>query len=305
MRPKSVKITIITSVLLVSLVIFMLNSINHNPVNAKSDNQLTVATSFYPMYLHTINVTKGVRGVKVINMTEPQTGCLHDYQLAPNDLKTLEKADVFVVNGAGMEAFLGKVLKQMPKLKIIEASQGITLIKGDGGEGGNPHVWVSVSNAIQQVRNIGDQLAKIDPVNGGQYRKNTVAYIKKLEALRKKMRQALDGIPNRNIITFHEAFPYFAKEFNLNIVAVIEREPGAEPSAREIAGTIEIIKKAKVKGIFAEPQYPAKAAQTIARETGVKVYTLDPVVTGAADGDLDAYLKAMEKNLKSLVEALQ
>ncbi len=304
MNSKSVKI--ITGILLVSLAICALVSINHQPLEAKpADNQLTIATSFYPMYVHTINVTKGVKGVSVINMTKPQTGCLHDYQLTPDDLKTLEKAKVFVVNGAGMEAFLGKVIKQMPKLKIIEASTGIPLIKGDGEAGDNPHVWVSVSHAIQQVKTIGDQLAKADPAHGAQYQKNAVAYIQKLEALREKMHQGLDPIRNRNIITFHEAFPYFAKEFNLKIVAVIEREPGSEPSAKELAETIKIIKQAKVKGLFAEPQYPAKAAATIARETGMKVSFLDPAVTGAANGDPDAYLKTMEQNLKSLKEALQ
>jgi zinc transport system substrate-binding protein len=304
MDVKSIKI--ITGILFVSLAIFVAGSFTRESVTAKpADNRLTIVTSFYPMYVHTINVAKDVKGINIVNMTKPQTGCLHDYQLTPDDLKTLEKAKVFVVNGAGMEAFLDKVIKQMPKLKIVEASRGIPLIKGDGEEGDNPHVWVSISNAIQQVQNIGNQLAKIDPANGAKYRKNAAAYIKKLEALKTKMHKSLDGLRNRNIITFHEAFPYFAKEFNLNIVSVIEREPGSEPSARELADTITTIKKVKVRGLFAEPQYPAKAAEMIARETGIKVYILDPAVTGEADGDLNAYLNIMEKNLKSLQEALQ
>jgi zinc transport system substrate-binding protein len=291
-------------VLVIFAIGFSQKSIQEKPAN-KENSRLTIVTSFYPMYVHTINVIKDIKGVNVVNMTKPQTGCLHDYQLTTDDLKTLDKAKVFVVNGAGMEAFLDKVIKQMPKLKIIEASRGITLIKGDGEEGDNPHVWVSVTNAIQQVKNIGDQLAQIDSANGDAYRKNAAAYIKKLEDLKEKMHQVLDGIPNRNIITFHEAFPYFAKEFNLKIVAVIEREPGSEPSAKDIAETIKNIKKAKVKALFAEPQYPAKAAETIARETGIKIYTLDPAVTGEANGDDNAYLKLMEQNLKSLQEALQ
>lgn len=297
---------ILTGLLLVLLTGLGPVGFDSNLVQAKSGNNgLTVVTSFYPMYVQTINVTKDVKGVKVVNMTKPQTGCLHDYQLTPDDLKTIEKAQAFVVNGAGMEAFLEKVIKQMPKLKIVDASRGITLIKGDGEEGDNPHLWVSISNAIKQVKNIGEQLAKIDPANGPQYRKNANAYIKKLQALKEKMHQGLDGVKNRNIITFHEAFPYFAQEFNLKIVAVIEREPGSEPSAQELAETIATVKKAKVKGLFAEPQYPAKAAETIARETGIKVSTLDPAVTGDANGDPDTYLKTMEKNLKSLQEALQ
>ncbi len=303
MNLKSVKI--LTGLLLVLFTILAAAGFDQSLAQAKLGKRLTIVTSFYPMYVETINVTRDVKGVKVINMTKPQAGCLHDYQLTPNDLKTLEKAGVFVVNGAGMEAFLGKVITQMPKLKIVEASRGIPLIRGDNDEGDNPHVWVSVSNAIRQVKNIGEQLAKIDPANGPQYRKNAAVYIKKLQALKGKMHQGLDGVKNRNIITFHEAFPYFAQEFNLQIIAVIEREPGSEPSARELARTIVTIKKANVKGIFAEPQYPAKAAEVIAKETGIKVSVLDPAVTGEANGDRNAYLKIMEKNLKSLQEALQ
>ncbi|MEN6565518.1 MAG: zinc ABC transporter substrate-binding protein [Veillonellales bacterium] len=265
----------------------------------------TIVTSFYPMYISTLNVTKGVPGVEVINMTKPQTGCLHDYQLTPEDLKTLEKANAFVINGAGMEAFLDKVIQQQPKLTIIDASKNIELLKDEDGEE-NPHVWVSVSNAILQVRNIAEQLAAADPQNASKYKSNGEEYVNKLEALRDTMHKSLDSAAHRDIITFHEAFPYFAKEFNLNIVSVIEREPGTEPSPAELEETIEKIKESQIKALFAEPQYPAKAAQTIARETGAKVYTLDPAVTGEAKSDAyDDYITVMGKNLKTLQEALQ
>ncbi len=235
-------------------------------------------------------------------MTPQATGCLHDYQLIPDDLKTLSEAQVFIINGAGMEAFMDKVVSQLPNLKIIEASKDIPLIKGEGEEGDNPHVWVSVSNDIQQTKNIGLQLAALDPDHAAQYSANTTAYVIKLEELKARMHQTLEGVKNRDIITFHEAFPYFAQEFKLNTVAVIEREPGSEPSAAEIAETIETVRESNIKALFAEPQYPAKAAETIANETGAKVFILDPVVTGPMDPD--AYIKIMEANLKTLEEAL-
>jgi zinc transport system substrate-binding protein len=261
-----------------------------------------ILASFYPMYIMAINIAQGIPDVKVVNMTKPQTGCLHEYQLTPQDLKTISSAWVFVVNGK-IEPFLDKVIKQQPSLKIINASKGIELIKGNGNEGENPHVWVSVSNASTQVKTIATALATIDPVNGAKYKANGDAYIKKLEVLRTKMHEGLKNISSRNIITFHEAFPYFAKEFNLNIVAVIEREPGSEPSARELAEIIRTVKKNKVKALFAEPQYPSKAALTIARETGLNVFTLDPAVTGPQTAD--AYIRIMESNLTVLQKALK
>lgn len=273
--------------------------------SSEISSQFTIVTSFYPMYVSTINVTKDISSVKVLNMTKPQTGCLHDYQLTPEDLITLENADAFVVNGAGMESFLGKVIDQQKNLKIVEASKGIELLKDESGEE-NPHVWVSISNAIIQVRNIADQLSLIDKTNAAKYESNADIYIAKLEALQEKMHKSLDNLNGRDIVTFHESFPYFAKEFNLNIVAVIEREPGTAPSPKELEDTILVVKNSKVKALFAEPQYPVKAAQTIANETGAKIYYLDPAVTGEAKlSSFDDYINIMESNLKSIQEALK
>jgi zinc transport system substrate-binding protein len=152
------------------------------------------------------------------------------------------------------------------------------------------------------VKNIGEQLAVLDQDHAAQYTSNAEVYCAKLEDLRIKMHQAVDNAGSREIVTFHEAFPYFAQEFNLHINAVIEREPGSEPSAAELAETIKIIEDSGTRILFTEPQYPARSAETIARETGTKVYVLDPAVTGTLEPD--AYLNIMEKNMKTLQEAL-
>jgi zinc transport system substrate-binding protein len=277
----------------------------NKPAGSASDRPgtITIAASFYPVYIFTLNITQGIEGVKVVDMTQPTAGCLHDYAVTPEDMKNLEDAQVLVINGADMESFMGKVIKQFPDLKTIDSSQGIKLIKASGDQGPNPHIWASISNAITQVQNIGEQLAVVDPAHAAQYKTNTQTYVRKLEAQRSKMHAALDGLKNRNIITFHEAFPYFAQEFNLNIVGIIEREPGSEPSARELDQTIDKIEALKVKALFAEPQYSAQAAETIAHETGCQVYTLDPAVTGPMTAD--AYINIMDKNLHTLEEALQ
>ncbi len=262
---------------------------------------LTVLCSFYPMYVMTLNVAGGIPGVNVECLTQPVTGCLHDYQLTPANLMTIATADIFVANGAGMETFIQKALEQAPNLKVIEASRGIKL-----ADNHNPHVWVSVGGAIAETRNIAAGLAAADPAHARAYEQNAEDYTRRLGALRREMHAALDGLKHRNIVTFHEAFPYFAQEFNLHIVAVVEREPGSEPSAGELAKTIEIVRQANVKAVFAEPQYPARSAEIIHRETGVPVRILDPAVTGPSDPAQarDSYLRTMERNLKVLVQAL-
>ena len=274
------------------------------PADKQPAQPFRIVTSFYPMYVATINITQGVDGVEVHNMTKPQTGCLHDYQLMTEDMKTLENADAFVINGAGMEDFMDKVTEQQKNLKVIDASRGIKLIHDE--EGDNPHVWLSVTDAIQQVRNIADQLKEADPAHADTYEKNAAAYIEKLTSLKTEMHAALDNVPHKDIVTFHEAFPYFAEEFHLNIIGVVEREPGTEPTPTELQETIEQVKGLSAKVLFTEPQYSPSAAETIARETGAKIYTLDPVVTGEANEQaINAYIDTMKKNMETLKTALQ
>lgn len=270
----------------------------------KAEGGFRIVTSFYPMYIDAINITRGVDGVTVTNMTKPQTGCLHDYQLTTEDMKTLEKADAFIVNGAGMENFLDKVIKAQKGLTVIDASRGIPLLEEDGEK--NPHVWLSISRDIEQVKNIAEQLEEADPAHADAYAANAKAYIEKLTSLQAEMHASLDNVPHKEIVTFHEAFPYFAEEFDLKIIGVIEREPGSEPTPEELEQTIAQVKQLPVKVLFTEPQYSPSAAETIARETGAKIYELDPVVTGeATPAAMDAYLDAMRKNMEVLQQALQ
>ncbi|ACL75513.1 metal ABC transporter substrate-binding protein [Ruminiclostridium cellulolyticum] len=296
--------TLLRTLLITLAFSFILAGCSAGTENTTENNETTIVTSFYPMYIFTQNIVKDIPGIKLENMTEPQQGCLHDYQMVPADLKTLEKADIFVINGAGMEAFLDKVIKQRPSLKIVEASKNIELIKDPNGEK-NAHVWVGVSGAIQEVKNIAEGLAESDAKNADAYRKNASEYVKQLGALKEKMNKELKEFKKKDVITFHEAFPYFAKEFGLNIVSVVEREPGTEPSAGELAGLINKIKSTNVKILFAEPQYSAKAAESIAKQTDAKVYMLDPVVTGEKNAPADRYIKTMEENLKVLVKAFK
>lgn len=284
------------------------------------DKDINLVTSFYPIYIMTLNLTDGISNVSVTNMAENHTGCLHDFRLQTSDMKKIEKSDAFIINGAGMESFLDKIIESNPEMTIINSSIGIDIIKSehshnhdenehdDSDEDSeekmnqNPHIWVSISNYIKQVDNICDGLVKINPESESKYRENALIYKKKLENLRDKMHHELDTLPNKNVITFHDAFPYFAKEFNLNIPTVISSEPENEPSVKELSETINTVKKLGIKALFVEPQYSDSSAKTIAQETGASVYSLDSGSSGEISKN--AYLNIMEKNLKVLKDAL-
>lgn len=282
---------------------------------AKESSRLKLLSSFYPIAIMALNITDGVEGVAVESMAQQQTGCLHDFQMTTADMKKAETADAFLINGAGMEGFLDKISDQLPELPVIDSSTGIPLIASgedhhhDGGEGHdhdqedyNPHLWVSITNCMEQVRNLSEGIIALDPEHEAEYRENTETYLEKLSALRDKMHSALDHVKNKDIITFHEAFPYFAEEFGLHIAAVINREPDSQPSAKELADTIRLVRETGVKALFVEPLYPETSADIIAAETSAQVYVLDPAVSG--EWDKNAYLTAMESNLQVLEQAL-
>ena len=281
---------------------------------AKESSRLKLLASFYPIAIMALNITDGVEGVAVESMAQQQTGCLHDFQMTTADMKKAETADAFLINGAGMEGFLDKISDQLPELPVIDSSTGIPLIASgedhhhDGGEGHdhdqedyNPHLWVSITNCMEQVRNLSEGIIALDPEHEAEYRENTETYLEKLSALRDKMHSALDHVKNKDIITFHEAFPYFAEEFGLHIAAVINREPDSQPSAKELADTIRLVRETGVKALFVEPLYPETSADIIAAETGAQVYVLDPAVSG--EWDKNAYLTTMESNLQVLEQA--
>ena len=271
--------------------------------NSADDGKLKIVTSFYPMYIDAINIVGDIEGVEVINLTKPQTGCLHDYQLTTQDMKILESADIFIVNGLGMENFLDKVIENK-NLKVINASDSDEIFTIKNGDEINPHVWMSITYSMNQIKAITSQLCAIDEKHADIYKKNALEYLNKLSALRDEMHFELDNLPNKDIITFHEAFPYFAAEFKLNVAGVIEREPGTEPTPQELADTIKLVNSLPVKVLFTEPQYSPKAAETIANETGAKIFELNPITTGEMDNK-NFYIDAMKKNADILADALK
>lgn len=278
---------------------------------AEEDAGKTIVTSFYPMYVFTQNVVRDVPGVRVVNMASESAGCLHDYQLQTRDMVTLEGADALVINGGGMEQFMDKVIAQRPELPVINASDGIEMLCGEDDHDGhdhdhgvyNAHVWLDPALAMRQVQNIADGLAAVDSENAEAYQRNAAAYKARLQALHAELSAQLAPLAGSAIVTFHEAFTYFADAYGLVVAGVIANDAGEEPSTRQIAATCDLVKQYQVKALFVEPQYPTKSAETIARETGAKVFTLDPVVSG--DGSPESYENAMRENARVLTEALE
>lgn len=272
-----------------------------------SAGQAQVMTSFYPIYILALNVFDGIDSIRVDCMTAPQTGCLHDYQLLVNDMMKLSKADALIVCGAGMEGYLDDVKGQFSDLKIVDCSKNIELIPADehqahGHEHFNAHTWLDAQNAIQIVKTISDAGCEMFPGEAEKIIANATAYVSRLEALDAKLKALLAPINGKSIVTFHEAFAYFAKAYGIEIAAVITEDHDDALSPTEIAKVINNVKEAGDPPLFTEPQYSSVAAETIARETGASIYVLDPLVSGEIA--LDVYETGMRKNAEILLNAL-
>jgi zinc transport system substrate-binding protein len=276
--------------------------------------RIVILTSFAPVRCFASNVAGDVADVSVL--VPPNAGP-HDYSFSPADIQKIAKADVLVINGAGLENWLQRGIKSAGRkdLLMVDTSAGINLITGvdvrplpgvhsepDPDAGGtNPHIWLSPINAIKQVENIRDALVSRDPANAETYRANAVAYIRELQSLDNEIRAATHSFPNRNLITFHDTFPYFARDYGFNVVATFEEFPGKEPSPKAIEQLRKTIADGNVCALFSEPQYSAKAMQVIGKELKVPVVQLDPMETG--DGSKDFYERVTRKNMDALVEA--
>lgn len=285
---------------------------------AATAQEKTVVTSFYPIYILTRNLTVGIEDIRVENLAAPDTGCLHDYQLLTGDMRTLSNAQVLLINGAGMESYLDTVAAQFPDLKVVDASKNIPLLDSlgenehaheegdeDHSHEDNAHIWLDAKNAKMMVENLRDGLIDVFPEHKEVFAQNAETYLTRLDALDAELKACLENLPRKDIITFHEAFPYFAKAYGLNVAAVVNREPGEALSPAQLVDLVNLVKSLGTPPLFTEPQYPDLAARTLAAETGAKVYQLDPLVTGPMDdGALSAYEEGMRKNMQILQLAL-
>ncbi len=266
----------------------------------------TVLCTTFPIWQITRNVTFNCPETALELMLPATLGCPHEYALTPADMRKLAGADILVINGLGLEEFLGAPLaKANPKVKIIDSSAGIPdLINYPGNKKQrhsqiNPHLFVSPRMAALLAENIAEGLAKLIPSAGDLYQQNSAAYAKRLRALGAEFSALGKIIPNKNIVQPHGAFDYLARDMGLKIIATLLSH-GQAPSAAEMLQMIDIVQKEGAALIVVEPQYPSKAAETFARETGLPCATLDPTASGPENAPRDYYEKIMRKNLTIL-----
>lgn len=293
MKNKYVFVTVMLAVLLFLGV--GLTEIYVNHTEEKEDGQYTVVTSFYPMYIAALNVVGENDHIRLENLSEPQTGCLHDYQLTPADMQLLSTADAFIINGGGIESFLGEVAEQYPDLTIINASEQVDLIED------NAHAWMNIEAYMTQVKTIEAELSAADPADTEQFSENADAYLAKLSFLKEQADAVKPLTEGKNIVIFHEAYEYVAEEFGMQVSYVMDLDEERQVSAGEVADVVRTVTDGGVRVILAEELYGKDMGDTVESETDAKICYLDTLVRG--DYDADSYLNAMQQNITLLKEA--
>ena len=303
------------SVLLLALTVLLSGCGKHVDTTENSE-KLQVVTSFYPVYLLAQAVTEGAEEMELTNMAQPQTGCLHDYELTISDMKLLEEADVLIINGGGMEGFLEQAVERYPDLVIVDTSAGIELLEeeehhhheeeteaehaahGHDHEG-NPHIWLSPERAAQQAETIAAALGELDKADAACFAANAAAFQEGTEELLEKA-HAIGISAGEYSAVFHEGFAYFAELFHLENVCGIFADEYQMPSARELTEAADEARKHGIRFFLTAADNGRIYAETLAAEMNENIILLDPLTT--ADEAGLSYLERMDQNIDVVAE---
>lgn len=279
-----------------------------------------ITASFYPVYIAALNVAGDIDGVEVRNLTQPQTGCLHDYQLTTEDMKAMADSDVLLINGGGIESFVSKVAKTYPKLSIINLSASFAELPEedeeeedhdhedadhdhdhDHGEQ-NSHFWMDIELYRKEVESMEEGLSIRDPVHADQYKKNAEAYLKKLESLQSEEAELKAALSGKKVVVFHEAFLYLAEDLDMQVTMTMDLDEERQVSAGEVRQVLDALALSDDKIIFAERTYGEEMGDRMTEEASATVIYLDPL-TRPKDGqesEQDGYLLAMQENFDQI-----
>jgi zinc/manganese transport system substrate-binding protein len=270
---------------------------------ARAQDRLNVVASF--SILGDFVKSVGGERVDVTTLVGPD-GDVHVYAPAPADARKIADAKLLVINGLGLEGWLPRLLQASGgKAPIVTATNGIAPLKL--GSDADPHAWQSVANAKKYVTNIRDALVAADPADAEVFRKQTEAYLAKLDALDREVRDAIKQIPQarRKVISTHDAFGYFAAAYGIAFIAPLGVSTESEASARDIAGIIAQIKAAKIPAVFLEKISDPRLMRRISAESGARIGgTLYSDSLTDEKGDAPTYIDMVRHNIKALTSAL-
>jgi zinc transport system substrate-binding protein len=263
---------------------------------------LRVGVTLHPYYSWVSNV--GGSAVIVIPIVPPAADP-HSFQPRPEDLAAVESLDAVVENGLGHDAFLEPMLKAAGNERVprLRPNTNVPLLPGASG-GANSHSFLSITAASQQIQSLAKDLGRLDPAHADLYAENARAYVKRLRGLLGAALRRLEGkdLTRVRIATVHDGYGYLFSELGLRIDAVVQARHGVEPSARQLADTIERIKAAHVNLLFTELGLDRAYVDTIEKESGCRLRRLTHIAGGSYTPE--RFEKDMKANLDAIVDGV-
>lgn len=294
---KYVKYVLIVVGLIVLVTTIVILNINKNSKKAEDEGKTKIVTSFYPMYIIAENLVQGANNVELVNMADVNVGCLHDYTLTTEDMKEVEDADIFIINGLGMEKFLEKVINLNGDMYVLDSSTNIQNLIKDEDEI-NPHIWTSINNYILQVKNISKELQNKDAINAQVYKENEEKYVEKLENLKEEYLEELKDLEGKKAVILNESFEYMAQELKIDATTIKTDHEESTLSAETLKNIIDKMKNENISMIILDKNDNKSNAETIANETGAKIYELNSGLIGSLEKD--TYIEQVKENVNCL-----
>ncbi len=296
-----IKLAIIAIAIVIPLSSIVVYGTNSNQQFTTTDSsKLQVISSFYTLHEFSQNV--GQEKVDV-TLLVPVGVEPHDWGPTIKDVQRMQKSDLIIINGIGFENWVNNLDETDYQGVIVDTSNEI-LVKNFGQEhantSGDPHVWLNPIYAKIQVQNIANAFSNSDPKNQQYYQLNAAKYIEQLDTLDSKIRNELSNC-SHDFVAFHDAFSYFADEYNLNQHTIISSNvPHGEATAKTLEDVISTARELNIKVIFSEENVNTRTSEIIANEIDGKVLVLSPLEI-FSDG---TYISKMTENLNNLKEAL-
>ncbi|MBO0471212.1 zinc ABC transporter substrate-binding protein AdcA [Enterococcus sp. DIV0242_7C1] len=279
------------------------------------DKELTIVTSFYPMYEFTRNIVDDAGDVSLMIPAGTEA---HDYEPSAKEIAKLQDADAFIYLSEYMETWVPKTEKSLKNVNSIKATEGMLLLPGteDHDHGSqeshdghshdyDPHIWLSPYRAIQAVEKIRDGLIEQFPEQTTVFNKNAAAYISELTALHQDFEEKLSAAKQKNFITQHTAFSYLALDYGLKQLPIAGISPDQEPQPSRLAELKKIVDETGIKYIYFEENANDRVAKTLASEANVDLLVLNPL-EGLTQKDMDTgktYISVMKENLSALTKS--
>lgn len=280
-------------------------------VESSENKKIKIAVTFNPLK----EFAEAVGGDKVqVETIIPNGSEPHDFDPRAKDLINIENADIFVYNGLNMEPWVDRVISNLQNKDLIkvESSKNVNAIRIEENEHEDaeeidngdydPHIWLGLTSAKVQAKNIMDALIKVDGKNKDFYEKNYKAFENEINKLLNEYKPKFEALKNKNFVTGHAAFAYFCRDFGLKQNSVEGVFAEGEPTPKKLKALTDYCKENKVKTIFVEDMVSPKVSETLAKEVGADIKT---IYTVEASEDNKNYIQSMESNIKEVYESLK